>query len=92
MKNTLTDLNNHLFEELERLNDEDLNEEQLDRELKRAEGMTKIAAQIIQNGELAYKTMVHMDEYGYNVDKGSVPPMLEVHEQRAIDVRGGTRS
>ena len=77
MKNTLTDLNNHLFEELERLNDEELDDEQIERELKRAEGMTKIAQQIIQNGELAYKTMVHMDEYGYNVDKRTVPVMLE---------------
>lgn len=63
MKNTLQDLNNHLFEQLERLNDEDLTDEQLDRELRRAEGMTKIATQIIENGELAFKTMVHMDEY-----------------------------
>lgn len=77
MKNTLADLNNHLFEQMERLNDEDLDEDQLDRELKRADGMTKIAAQIIQNGELAYKTMVHMDEYGYNNGKRVTPEMLE---------------
>ena len=85
MKNTLLDLNNHLFEQLERLNDEELAGEQLDRELKRADGMTRIAAQIIQNGELAYKTMVHMDEYGYDmkgVDR-PVPAML--------DSRGGGR-
>ena len=66
MKNTLSDLNNHLFEQLERLNDESLTEQELDQELRRSEGMTKIAEQIIRNGELAYKTMVHMDEYGYN--------------------------
>ena len=80
MKNTLTDLNNHLFEQLERLNDDDLSDEQLDKELKRAEGMTKVAGHIIQNAELAYKTMVHMAEYGYDrKDRGDVlPPMLEV--------------
>lgn len=87
MKSTLSDLNNHLFEALERLNDEGITEEELDRELKRAEGMGKIAEQIIRNGELAYKTMVHMDEYGYNIDKTVVPPMLEVHGQK-----GGTRA
>lgn len=80
MKNTLTDLNNHLFEQLERLNDEDLDGEKLEKELRRAEGMTRIAAQIIQNGELAYRTMVHLDEYGYNSnkDKAAVPEMLEL--------------
>lgn len=80
MKNTLSDLNNHLFEQLERLNDEDLTEEQLDKELRRAEGMTKVSEQIIRNGELAYKTMVHMAEYGYANDRGSVPEMLEVKD------------
>lgn len=80
MKNTLTDLNNHLFEQLERLNDDELTEEQLDKELRRAEGMTKVASQIIQNAELAYKTMVHMAEYGYDRQDAQkvLPPMLEV--------------
>lgn len=80
MKNTLTDLNNHLFEQLERLNDDELDDAQLEKELKRAEGMTKVATQIIQNAELAYKTMVHMDEYGYDRKDAPevLPPMLEV--------------
>lgn len=52
MKNTLQDLNNHLFEQLERLNDEDLTDEQLDRELSPAQGMTIIPPQINENGEL----------------------------------------
>lgn len=80
MKNTLEDLNNHLFEQLERLNDDDLTAEQLDKELKRAEGMTKIATQIIQNGELAYKTMRHVAEYGIKPADSSVPVMLEVKD------------
>lgn len=77
MKNTLQDLNNHLFEQLERMNDEDLTNEQLDQELRRADGMAKIATQIIENGELAFKTMVHMDEYGYNSGHRAVPVMLK---------------
>jgi len=38
--------------------------------------MTKIAEQIIRNGELAYKTMVHMDDYGYGLENRKVPAML----------------
>lgn len=81
VKNTLGDLNNHLFEMMERLNDDELNDEQLEKELKRADGMTKISQQILQNGELQIKAMKHMDEYGYNSEKKIVPAMLEVRNE-----------
>lgn len=80
MKNTLTDLNNYLFEQLERLNDDELTDEELDRELKKAETVTKVAGMIIQNGALAFKTMQHLDEYGYNTKK-AVPQMLVAKEE-----------
>ena len=83
MKNTLSDLNNHLFEQLERLNDDDLDDDQLEKEIKRSEGMTKIAEQIIRNGELAYKAMVHMDEYRFDENR-PVPAMLEVRTERPV--------
>lgn len=76
MKNTLSDLNNALFEQLERLNDDDMTEEQLDRELRKTDATVKIAEKIIANGELAFKTMKHMDDYGYNVKERTVPKML----------------
>lgn len=81
MKNTLSDLNNYLFEAMEHLTDDSLSADQLDQEIKRAESMSKVANQIIQNGELAYRTMVHMDEYGYNVDRNNVPAMLELRDK-----------
>lgn len=81
VRNTLGDLNNHLFEMMERLNDDELNDEQLEKELKRADSMTKISQQILQNGELQLKAMKHMDEYGYNSEKKIVPAMLEVRNE-----------
>lgn len=78
MKNTLTDLNNYLFEQLERLNDDSLDADQLERELKKTDSIVKIGDSIIRNGELAFKTMQHMDQYGYSVKADrAVPPMLE---------------
>ena len=64
MKNTLTDLNNYLFESIERLNDDTLDEAELDREIKRSEAVQKIASTIIANGTLALQAKKHLDEYG----------------------------
>ena len=49
MKNTLGDLNNHLFAELERLSDEELKNEDLKEEIMRAKSVTEIASRIIDN-------------------------------------------
>lgn len=52
MKNTLGDLNIHLFAQLERLGDEDLQGEKLQEEIERAKSITAISSQIISNGSL----------------------------------------
>nr|DAW33000.1 MAG TPA: hypothetical protein [Caudoviricetes sp.] len=64
MKNTLWDLNNALFEQIERLQDDTLSEEGLEREIKRTDAVTKIAKNIIDNGVLALSVKKHLDEYG----------------------------
>lgn len=64
MKNTLTDLNNYLFEQIERLNDDELSDDQLEKEIKRSEAVQKVARTIIENGQLALSAKKHMDEYG----------------------------
>lgn len=64
MKNTMSDLNNYLFESLERLNDDELNDDQFEKEIKRSEAINKIAKTIIDNGALALNVKKHMDEYG----------------------------
>lgn len=78
MKNTLTDLNNHLFAQLERLSDEDLKEDEIKKEVARSKAITDVARVIVDNGRLALATMKHLDEYGDNQQKGNVPEMLEV--------------
>lgn len=80
IKNTLTDLNNYLFEALERINDDNLSEENLEKEIKRAEATNKVAKTIIDNAQIQLQAMKHMDEYGYNQNKGekAIPEMLVV--------------
>lgn len=79
MKNTLNDLNNYLFEQIERLNDDSLSVDELDKELKKSDSIIKISEKIIANGELALKTIKHMDEYGYG-NQRTIPTMLSSGE------------
>lgn len=63
MQNKLIDLNNHLFEELERLNDEDLKDDKLDHEIKRSEAICKVSTQIIANADLVLNATKLQLEY-----------------------------
>lgn len=63
MKNTLGDLNNYLFEALERITDDSLTDEELEKELKRADAITSVAETIVHAGELAFKALKHADEW-----------------------------
>jgi hypothetical protein len=75
VQNTLGDLNNHLFMQLERLNDEELDGEKLMQEVHRSKAVTDVASQIISNGALVLKAKVAYDE---TVEKyASKPRMLE---------------
>lgn len=75
MKNTLGDLNNHLFAQLERLNDEDIKGEELEEEISRAKAVTSIASQIISNANVVLKTKELQIEYCK--DNKEMPKMLE---------------
>ena len=48
-QNKLSDLNNHLFMQLERLNDDELTEQQTSIEVKKAKAISGIASQIIKS-------------------------------------------
>lgn len=83
MKNKLIDLNNHLFEQLERLNDDDLKGDQLSQEINRSKAMSNCAAQIINNANLALKAHVAINEGMVNC----APEMLGVKKADALEER-----
>ena len=67
MKNKLTDLNNYLFEQLERLNDDSLTEEEFKKEIARAKAVTDVSNAIINNANTALKGTQFLAEKGYAV-------------------------
>lgn len=75
MRNGLTDLNNHLFEQLERLNDDELKGESLKEEITRSKAIENVAKQIINNGRLVLDSQKFIDDR-LNVD-GDLPDMLD---------------
>lgn len=74
IKNKLTDLNNHLFAEMERLGDEELKGENLQEEIARAKAITNVASQIVQNGNLVLNACKFADSKMDNDAK--LPNML----------------
>lgn len=72
--NKIIDLNNHLFEQLERLLDAEEDAE-IEREVKRSRAINNIATCITANAAMALKAQEHIYEYG---GKNELPEMLMI--------------
>ena len=70
-KNKLSDLNDHLFAALERLNDEELTSEQIESEAKRADAIMGISDKIISNAKITLDAM-KLISIG-NLDTSEIP-------------------
>lgn len=78
MKNKLVDLNNHLFETIERLNDDELSDDDLQKEIRRAAAISNISRQIIDNAKVELDATKLALEYGGSGRReGILPAMLE---------------
>jgi len=85
MRNKITDLNNILFAQLERLDDESIKGDELAREIARARAMAGVASQIIQGGALLLNAWVAAER---NLEDGALPEMLE--GRNADEAQSGT--
>ena len=62
-KNKLSDLNDHLFMTLERLGEEDLSNEELEKEIERSKAISTVAGKIIDNARLVLDAQKTAAEY-----------------------------
>lgn len=74
MKNKLIDLNNHLFAQLERLGDEDLDQENLEKEIERSKAITSVSKEVISNARLVLDAHI---QNGQSIELKKLPEMLK---------------
>lgn len=75
MNNNLSSLNNYLFEELERLNDDEelKDDSNLEKEIKRSKAITSVAQTIINNANTVLEAQKFMND---TTGKAEIPKML----------------
>ena len=78
MNNKLIDLNNYLFEQLERLTDDSLTQEELDREIGISKQVVSVSQTIINNANLLLQAKKHFDNVGE--DNSKIAPLLSLKE------------
>ena len=76
MKNKLTDLNDHLFAQLERLGNESLSKEDLSKEVERSRAITDVSKQVVGNARLVLDAEKFMADGASMVRRKNMPAML----------------
>lgn len=86
MKNKLSDLNDHLFAQMERLGEEDLTAEQIEQEARRGGAMVAVADTIIRNAALQLQAAKIAFEGGADpvpyLPAPALPPQITVEAKK----------
>lgn len=88
MTNRLTDLNSHLFAQLERLGVENLDQEGIEREVKRTKAIVDLSAQVIDNATVAIKGAELVAKHGVGNWEKMIPNMVEKPAPAAVEKKG----
>lgn len=77
MKNKMTDLNDHLFAQIERLSNENLKDDELKVEIERSKAVTSVAREICTGAALQLKATIALHEGQIPI----VPAMIGVDKK-----------
>lgn len=77
----MSDLNNHLFSQLERLNDEGLPDEKMELEIKKSKAISQVASEILKSSKLTLDA-ARLSHEGYikELPDNMKPKQLEEHK------------
>lgn len=73
VKNKLSDLNDHLFAQLERLGEENLSPEKLEIEVQRTNSIVSVSEQVINNAQLALSAAELVAKHGIGKWENMLP-------------------
>lgn len=62
--NSLVDLNAILFNQIQKIQNEDTTNEEFEREIKKSEAITKLSSQVLSSANIALQAQKQFDEYG----------------------------
>jgi hypothetical protein len=88
MKNKLSDLNDHLFAQIERLANEDLTPEKIETEVRRGNAIVAVADQVLRHATLQVQAAKILSDHG--IDPTSHLPhvdrnTLQLHSPKALN-------
>jgi hypothetical protein len=93
MQNSMTDLKNYLFEQIERVNDDSLDDEGLERAIKRSKAVTETAKTIVEISKTQLDALKYAtEELGIETNPKAVAQMLigdnAMQEDKKTKARG----
>ena len=62
--NSLADLNAILFDQIQKIQNDDQTDEELEKEIKKSEAITKLSSQVLSSANIALQAQKQFDEYG----------------------------
>lgn len=75
MKNKLSDLNNYLFEQIERLNDDNIKGEDMELQIEKSKAICNIAKMILDTADTQLNGLQYLNDIVY--DKNAIKAVIK---------------